>query len=335
MRVVSLEERRPRISVCVPTIGRTEFLASTRSSISAQTFEDFEVLVLDNASNADARAIVEDWAATDARVRVLRVEERIPMFENFNRGIRAARGEYLTFCHDDDLVAPRFLEHQVSFLDRNPSVGFVGSNYEYVDETGAVTELRTPVRQTETWRGKRYIRALMRSGRNPLTMQSIVYRRSAIDPDGFDLSLPIHYGDFVLLMRMAERCDVGLVAEPLVQVRRHAAQASSALPLSRGMALRREVLGRYLDELAARWPDEKGLLRELRASLTLAHRTGSLWGWVSAGDAKEAAACVEGLGQTPIDVMLALAARTVDRVAPPTSARRRALVAAALRVANG
>ncbi len=134
------------------------------------------------------------------------------MFENFNRGIGAARGEYLTFCHDDDLVVPEFLARQVAFLDAHPTAGFSGSNYATIDDRGAVVETRSPVRRTELWSGRRYIRTLLRTGRNPLTMQSIFYRRSALPPGGIDLALPIHYGDFVLLMRIAETHDVGLAA---------------------------------------------------------------------------------------------------------------------------
>lgn len=330
-----MAEKDPRVSICVPTIGRVEYLARTRDSISAQSFEDYEVLVLDNASPADSRALLEAWARTDARVRVLRVEPRIPMFENFNRGIHAARGEFLTFCHDDDLVAPDMLARHVAFLEAHPRVGFAGSNYEYIDENGNLLEVRLPIRRTEVWEGDRYIRALVRSGRNPLTMQSIFYRRGALGPEGIDLRLPIHYGDFVLLMRMAERWDVGLVAEPLCKVRKHAAQASSSMALSRGMKMRTEVLSAYIDELAMRRPASKLLVTELRASLGLAHRTGLLWGWVTAGDGAEARACAEALGRSPLDSAVGLALRGVDRFAPPASLGRTALVSAARRLANG
>lgn len=324
----------PRVTICVPTIGRVEYLAHTRDSISAQTFGDFEVLVLDNASPRESQTLLAEWAERDARVRVLRVDPRIPMFENFNRGIRAGVGEYLTFCHDDDEMAPTMLAEHVAFLDAHPRVGFSGSNYEFIDEHDTVTEVRRPVARTEVWPGKQYIRAILKSGRNPLTMQSIFYRRAALGAEGIDLSLPIHFGDFVLLMRMAERWDVGLLDGLLVRVRRHAQQASSSMALSRGMELRREVLASYVDELAMRWPDERRFLRELQVRLAFAHQTGCLWGWVSAPDEREARACAEALGRTPVATAMRAALRAVDRVAPPSSKGRAALAAAARRLAN-
>jgi len=324
----------PRVTVCVPTIGRIAFLASTRDSIAAQTFRDFEVLVLDNASPPDARVILEQWAAGDPRVRILRVEERVPMFQNFNRGIRAARGVYVTFCHDDDTVAASFLERQLAFMDAHPRVGFSGSNYDYIDENGAVTERRAPVARTEVWKGPRYIRALIRSGRNPLTMQSVFFRRAALSPSGIDEDLSPYYGDYVVLMRMAESWDVGLVAESLVKVRRHAAQASAGFPFSRGMRMRADVLRAYVDELAARRPTDKALVTELRASVALAHRTGLLWGWASAQDIVEARACIDGLGSTVIDVAVGAVLRGIDRIAPPATDNRRRLSNGMRRVAT-
>ncbi|HEY8078542.1 MAG TPA: glycosyltransferase family 2 protein, partial [Labilithrix sp.] len=274
----------PRVSILVPTIGRIEYLSQTCESIEAQTFGDFEVLVLDNASPPESRAVLEAWAKRDRRVRVLRVEPRIPMFPNFNRGIEAARGEYLTFCHDDDVIVPEFVARCVAFLDAHPRVGITGSNYAHIDEHGKLTEVRRPVRRTQVWPGRRYIRALLRRGRNPLTMQSIFYRRVALGPEGIDPKLSLHWGDFVVLMRIAETWDVGLLEEPLVHVRRHAAQASAAHAVSRGMEMRREMLERYVDELAERHPADAIFIRELRARIAVAHRTGMLWGWVVAGD---------------------------------------------------
>jgi hypothetical protein len=165
-------------------------------------------------------------------------------------------------------------------------------------------------------------------------MQSVFFLREALGP-GIDLELPIHYGDFVFLMRIAERWDVGVVAEPLVSVRRHAAQASSALTLSRGISMRSSILRSYVEELAKRRPRECTLRAELEASLEFSHRTGMLWGWVSAPDDAEARACAAGLGNTLVDSAIAVVLRGIDRVAPAASYRRGGLQEAARRLANG
>jgi glycosyltransferase involved in cell wall biosynthesis len=117
-------------------------------------------LVLDNESPDEASAWLKQWEAEVPYVRVLRQAPRIPMFKNFDRGIAAARGEFLTYVHDDDLYLPHYLEAHVRELRKHPSAGFSGANYGYVDETEQLTEVRTWIAKTELWSGKRYIAAV-------------------------------------------------------------------------------------------------------------------------------------------------------------------------------
>src|SRR5947209_6388379 len=112
---------QPKVTLLLPTIGRLDFIEDTKRSVGQQTYLDFEAIVLDNASDPKARRVLTEWAATDSRLRIDRVDSRIPMFANFNRGIRASSGEYVAFFHDDDLYHPRLLERAVEALDRHPS----------------------------------------------------------------------------------------------------------------------------------------------------------------------------------------------------------------------
>jgi hypothetical protein len=217
------------------------------------------------------------------------------MFSNFKRGVLAARGELVTFCHDDDVILPEFVARSVAMLDQNPEIGFSGCNYDFIDERGAKIAERREIARTETWDDLRYIRALVARGRNPLTMQSVFYRRSVFGPEGFDDTIPLHFGDFVILMRMAEGRRVGFLADTLVQVRQHAAQASNAMPMSTAIPLRTKLLGEYFDEHLARHPDHAGFVRELRRLNERAHRMALAWGWAAAQTGDEARACADAL----------------------------------------
>lgn len=123
----------PTITILVPSIGRMAYLPETRRCVSTQTRRDFEVLVLDNASPPDAQRFFADWARDDERVKILRVDERVPMFTNFNRGMRETKTELVTFFHDDDVYLPRFLEVLAGALERRPAAAFAGSNFDFVD----------------------------------------------------------------------------------------------------------------------------------------------------------------------------------------------------------
>ena len=104
----------PTISVCIPTYNGAAFLAETLASIAAQTFDNYEVLIVDDGSTDETLAIAEAYGATDARVRIVRNAERAgSSARNANQCLRHARGEWIKFLFQDDLMAPTCLEQML------------------------------------------------------------------------------------------------------------------------------------------------------------------------------------------------------------------------------
>lgn len=305
-------KKGPRITILVPTVGRMDYLPMTRRCVREQTRQDFRVVVLDNASPPEAQAFFADWAREDARVEIRRADPRVPMFSNFNRGMRAVETDLVTFFHDDDEYPPTYLEVLAGALERWPGAAFAGSNFDFIDERGDVLEARRWIARTELWDAPRYMKELVGRGRNPVPMPGLVFRRSAFPAEGFDESLPIHFGDFVLLMRAAEDGGMVAVAEPVVRIRMHAGQAS-ALPRSRSIAMRTEVLTKHLDEYAERRPEHQALVTDLRQRIALTHRAGMLWGWVVGANDAERRACLESLGDHRVDGVLRRALGFAER----------------------
>src|SRR3954464_287621 len=115
----------PLVTVCVPTIGgRRAMLADTLKSLAQQSYRHLEILLLDNASPDDNSGLLQNFVDGDSRAQLLRSEHRLPMFENFNRGVRAARGHCVVFFFDDDVYLPQFIERQLATLISHPRVGF-------------------------------------------------------------------------------------------------------------------------------------------------------------------------------------------------------------------
>lgn len=115
--------QQPAVSVCVPTYNGAAFVAETLASISAQTFDNYEVLVVDDGSTDGTVDIAEAYAASDARVRVIRNTERAgSSARNANQCVRHARGEWIKFLYQDDLITPRCLEHMLDAGRRGPFV---------------------------------------------------------------------------------------------------------------------------------------------------------------------------------------------------------------------
>lgn len=302
---------KPTTTILVPSIGRLDYLPLTRKCIEAQTRRDFIVKILDNASDADAQRFFSEWARSDPRVSVVRVEPRIGMFPNFNRGLAAVDTPYVCFFHDDDVYEPRFVEVLADALDRHPDAAFSGSNYDFIDDCGGVLEERRWIKKTEHWPGRRYALELIGRGRNPVPMPGLMFRTSALN-GAFDESLPIHWGDFVLLMRAAESGGMVACMEPVVRIRKHAGQASSVV-FSKSIVMRTELLSKYVDEYAARHPDDERFVAQLHRRVAFTHRALILWGWMKSEDRGERDACLEVLGPLRADAVVRRLLRSVDR----------------------
>lgn len=109
---------RPRVSVIVPTRDRARFLALAIESVCAQTFDDFELIVVDDGSRDETHALL---TRSGDRLRALRTDRPRGVSAARNLGASAARGDLIAFLDDDDLWTPDKLAHQVAWLDGDPS----------------------------------------------------------------------------------------------------------------------------------------------------------------------------------------------------------------------
>ena len=98
--------RRPRVSIGLPVYNAAEYLAETLGCYLEQTFEDFELIVGDNASTDGTAEIVAEFVATDRRVVLLRHERNLGANRNYNTVAVRSRGELFKWAAHDDLVLP-------------------------------------------------------------------------------------------------------------------------------------------------------------------------------------------------------------------------------------
>jgi glycosyltransferase involved in cell wall biosynthesis len=110
------------------------FLREALDAILAQTYEDFEVIVSDNASTDGTQAIVEEYARRDSRVSYVRQDRNIGASANFDFVRRACRSEYFKWFAADDACSPGFLKACVEVLDSRPDVGLVYAPAACIDE---------------------------------------------------------------------------------------------------------------------------------------------------------------------------------------------------------
>jgi glycosyltransferase involved in cell wall biosynthesis len=113
-----------------------QFLASAINSILTQSFSDFELLILDDGSNDGSRAIIEDYAARDSRIRpIFRANKGLIV--SLNQLLAEARAPIIARMDADDISLPERFARQYAFLQENPDYGVVGCWTDEMDEHGS------------------------------------------------------------------------------------------------------------------------------------------------------------------------------------------------------
>ncbi len=136
-RILEAEMPMPAtVSVCVPLYNGEAWLDACLQSVLAQSFPDFELLLVDDGSDDHTAAICEHYCARDTRVRYLRNTERAGLPGNWNRCVALARGEFVKFLFQDDLLEPRCLELMVHAGRKHP---FVSCRREFLLEPGSAS----------------------------------------------------------------------------------------------------------------------------------------------------------------------------------------------------
>jgi glycosyltransferase involved in cell wall biosynthesis len=235
----------PKVTVLLAVHDGEPYVRQALESVLNQTFADFELLVVDDASTDRSVQIVESLA--DDRLRLLRNERNVGQVPSLNRGLLEARGEYVARMDADDVCHPSRLERQVAVLDAEPRVGLVGSWLLLIDERGRrVGGLREPL---DDFAGYVYATLIMRVY---VAHSAAMYRREAVlELGGYDESTGPSEDKDLWRRLLLDRWDARNVRAPLVSYRLHDKQLSQTRS-----AYQREVDGESQDRfLAALAPD--------------------------------------------------------------------------------
>jgi glycosyltransferase involved in cell wall biosynthesis len=246
----------PLVSVIIPTYNRAALVAEAVASVFSQTFQDFEILVVDDGSTDNTATTLAPWKG----VNVLRRRTRIGVAAARNLGATAARGEWLAFLDSDDLWLPEKLARQMAYLEAQPGLLLCQS-----DETWVRNGIR--VNKPASYRkvaGRIFLPSLERCMVSPSAV--ILQRRLFLECGGFDEDLPVAE-DYDLWLRLTWRFDVGLVDEPLIIKRGgHADQLSGLWGIDR---FRIRALVKLLREPGLPQPYARAARRTLTAKCAI------------------------------------------------------------------
>ena len=235
-----------KVSVLIPFYNRASYLREAIDSILQQSFTDFEILALDDGSTDSSADIVSQYK--DPRIRLLRSDKNLGIPATRNRGIAAARGEYLAFLDSDDLALPDRLAHQVEFLQGNPDHAAVGSWIEWIDQSGHKTG---KVKRKPTSPEQIGAERLFRSGLENSTAMARTKILQAY-PHREDMVLG---SDYDLWARVAADYKLAALPEILVYRREHETRATQT-KIDTTKALRLEIFAWQLRALNVAYSDE-------------------------------------------------------------------------------
>jgi glycosyltransferase involved in cell wall biosynthesis len=132
-----MRARVPRVSVGLPVFNGEKYLSQAVESVLGQEFEDFELVISDNASTDETGRICQEYARQDRRIRYSRNEANIGLAPNHNRVFTLSRGEFFKWAAHDDEYPRQMLRRYVEAFDSgSPSASVVYSVCEYIDEFG-------------------------------------------------------------------------------------------------------------------------------------------------------------------------------------------------------
>ena len=226
---------QPTVSVVIPTHNRAHYIKETIGSVLAQTYSDYEIIVVDDRSTDNTAEIIQGLS-NDKPIRYFSQPcGSAPAARNF--GLQQAQGKYIAFLDSDDLFMPEKLAKQVAFLDEHASVAFVHAGYEKFSDQGEDLGYR----DTSRISGNYYIQMLL-DWSVLIATPCVLVRKTVLDEVGdFDEQMRAAE-DLDLWRRIAQRYEIGVIPEMLCRVRVHPGS------LSTGKVKAAASFERYLDK---------------------------------------------------------------------------------------
>lgn len=199
------------ISIVIPLYNKEKLVGSTLRSVLAQTYQDFEVVVVDDGSTDGSMAVVE--AVDDPRIRIIR-QKNGGVSAARNTGIRESKGEYIAFLDSDDHWTPDYLDSMVRLITKYPDADVFGCRYKFSDEFG--NERATIVRHLP-FKSKdgiidNYFHVASNSDAPLWTSATVARRRALLEVGGFPEGI-VSGEDLLTWAKLACRYKIGFLNE--------------------------------------------------------------------------------------------------------------------------
>jgi len=212
--------REPIVSVLMCVYNGEQFLSEAVDSILAQSFSDFEFIIINDGSTDNTRKILDEYQGADLRIKVYHQENR-GLTVSLNTGIGLSKGKYIARMDADDIALIDRLLQQVRFMETHPDVAVVGGNVDIINVTGAKMGVYCfPSNDHD-------IKTKLLSGDCPICHPTVLMRTEALRSIGGYRRSVVDAEDYDLWLRMADRFQLANLPDTTVlKYRRHPGQVS-------------------------------------------------------------------------------------------------------------
>jgi hypothetical protein len=254
----------PQVTVLMPVRNGAAHLQSAVESVLAQTFVDFELLILDDGSTDATAEILR--ALRDPRVRIVTHQRNLGLVPTLNEGLELARGQFIARQDHDDLSFPDRLRNQVGYLQAHPDCALVGTEAFATigNEDRAYRLLRPGHAESIRW----YL-----CFDNAFIHSAVMFRRDVLRNEFGGYPSSFHSEDYALWSRVAASHETANLLEPLLAYREHAASVTGSMSVEAAasfdvatQAIRWQNLQALFGEQAT--PEEARILSTYRRAFT-------------------------------------------------------------------
>jgi glycosyltransferase involved in cell wall biosynthesis len=208
----------PLVSVFIPVYNAEGYIEDAIDSVLNQTYQNFEIIVLNDGSTDQTQHILKELAKKDERIKIYKNEQNLGLTLTRNKGINLCKGEYIALLDADDLMVKQRIEKQIDFLKTNPDYDAVSSWMQIFDQYG----LKQIIRYRETMNDYKSVSIFY----SPISHAAALFKSSVIQKLGY--RTPFKFAeDYDMWFRFLMHYKVAVIPEVLYLYRNHEAQTIS------------------------------------------------------------------------------------------------------------
>lgn len=230
----------PVVSVVLPVFNAAAYLHEALDSLCTQTFAQFEIVLVDDASTDNSRLIAETYAQKDARLNIIANTQGKGLAGALNSGLEAAAGDYIARMDADDISLPSRLEKQLAFMQAHPDIALCGTGIHYFG-AGPALDVLYPLTHEQIFCRMLFV--------NPLAHPTVLWRREVFLRAGLRYDPTSHAEDYDLWERSAQQLQLANLPDVLLRYRISPASFTHVQNEKQGRSVA-EIFARQLARLA-------------------------------------------------------------------------------------